>query len=338
MRLSGQTKKLLERDRVTILSQRDGDHLRKEMARDVAGGLSAPQKCIPSKYFYDAEGSRLFEEICLLPEYYQTRTEMAILDRFRHCIMGSFDGGDVVELGSGANWKIRRLLDTVDEEGLKRIRYVPVDVSRSALLEASEELLETYAGLTVYGIVADFTRAMDRLLNGRRKIISFFGSTIGNFSEEESRCFLANISKAMEPEDRFIIGLDMMKEKALLEAAYNDSSNVTALFNKNVLSVVNRMLRADFDCSHFDHVAFFNEEKEQVEMHLRASRDVEAEIRQLGMRIRIAEGETIHTEICRKFSRESALRMFEGAGLAVRNWYSDEREWFSLVEFVKREK
>jgi L-histidine N-alpha-methyltransferase len=337
MRLVNETKKLMDKKRVTILDRLDGNHLRDEMARDVAEGLNSPQKYIPSKYFYDAKGSRLFEEICLLPEYYQTRTEMAILDRFRYCIMGSFSGGDVVELGSGANRKIRRLLDVLDEEQLARTRYVPVDVSRSALLEASEELLETYVGLTVFGIVADFAGAMDRFLNGRKKIMPFFGSTIGNFSEEEGRCFLGNVSKAMGPEDRFLIGLDMVKEKALIEGAYNDSSNVTASFNKNILSVVNRMLHADFDGSHFDHVAFFNEEKERVEMHLRANRDVEAEIRGLGMRIRISEEETIHTEICRKFSRESALRMFEGAGLAVRNWYSDQREWFSLVELVKRE-
>jgi L-histidine N-alpha-methyltransferase len=332
-----ETKKVLERERVTILDRRGGDGLR-EMARDVAAGLSSPQKGIPSKYFYDAEGSRLFEEICLLPEYYQTRTEMAILERFRDCIMGDFDGGDLMELGSGANWKIRRLLDALDEEKLSRTRYVPVDVSRSALLEASEELLERYGGLTVFGIVADFTRAVDSLLNGRRKIIPFFGSTIGNFSEEENRCFLDTVSRAMGPEDRFLVGLDMMKDRDLLEGAYNDSSNVTASFNKNILSVVNRMLHADFDASHFDHVAFFNEEKERVEMHLLANRDVEAEIKNLGMRIRIEDGETIHTEICRKFSRESAVRMFEGAGFAVRNWYSDEGEWFSLVELVRQEK
>jgi L-histidine N-alpha-methyltransferase len=311
LRLVEETKKVLERERVTILDRRGGDGLR-EMARDVAAGLSSPQKGIPSKYFYDAEGSRLFEEICLLPEYYQTRTEMAILERFRDCIMGDFDGGDLMELGSGANWKIRRLLDALDEEKLSRTRYVPVDVSRSALLEASEELLERYGGLTVFGIVADFTRAVDSLLNGRRKIIPFFGSTIGNFSEEENRCFLDTVSRAMGPEDRFLVGLDMMKDRDLLEGAYNDSSNVTASFNKNILSVVNRMLLAN--------------------------RDVEAEIKNLGMRIRIEDGETIHTEICRKFSRESAVRMFEGAGFAVRNWYSDEGEWFSLVELVRQEK
>lgn len=303
-----------------------------DLSRDVLAGMSAPRKRLPSKYFYDALGSRLFEKICSLPEYYQTRTEMSILRKFAPCIMGALRGGDLVELGSGANWKIRTLLDAVGEDELPRIRYVPVDVSGSALLEASEELLELYEGIDVLGIVADFTKNLESIDTGRPKLILFLGSTIGNLDEEECGVFLRSLSTVMGPRDRCLIGMDMVKDRKLIEAAYNDSSGVTAEFNKNILNVVNRGLAADFDPDRFDHLAVFNEEKQQVEMHLRANREIKAEIRGLGVRVCLEKGETVHTEICRKFRRESAARMFHGAGLAISNWFADQRDWFSLVE------
>jgi L-histidine N-alpha-methyltransferase len=197
---------------------------------------------------------------------------------------------------------------------------------------ASRELLDRYKGLRVLGIVADFTRQMDVISEERPKIIVFLGSTMGNFDDEESHGLLRSIAGRMKHGDRCIVGLDMVKEKGIIEKAYNDAGGVTSEFNKNVLSVINRELGANFDPSGFDHLAFFNEERECVEMHLRANRKVRAEIMDVGLVVEFAEGETIHTERCRKFRRESAERMFARAGLAVTNWYADPRGWFSLVE------
>ncbi|MEF9426603.1 MAG: L-histidine N(alpha)-methyltransferase [Candidatus Mariimomonas ferrooxydans] len=300
--------------------------------KDISHGLTTSQKFIPCKYFYDARGSQLFEEICCLPEYYPTKTEMSILKNFAPDIMSPFNNGDLVELGSGGNSKIRVLLDAVDESELSTIRYVPVDVSKTALIAASEELLDVYPSLKVIGIVADFTRHADAIPHDRDKLIVFFGSTIGNFNEKEAVTFLRRISGSMKPCDRFLFGLDMLKSKETLEAAYNDSKGITSEFNKNVLSVLNRELNADFNPSHFDHVAFFNGEKERVEMHLRANCRISIEISDLDLMVELQKGETIHTEICRKFSRASAEQMICEAGLNITQWYSDPGECFSLVE------
>lgn len=316
---------------ITIQNHLD-TRFNEQIARDVMNGLTAPQKYLPSKYFYDARGSQLFEEICLLPEYYLTRTEMAILKGSAKEIMKKFRGGDLIELGSGANWKIRMLIEAVDISQRSRIRYVPVDVSASALIEASEELLDIYPEIEVMGIIADFVHPMEFIPSDRDKLITFFGSTIGNLDEEECHVFLRSISENMKEGDRFVFGLDMLKPREIIEAAYNDSRNITSEFNKNILNVVNRELNGDFDPSHFDHVAFFNEEKEQIEMHLRANRRVVVEIGDLNLSVTLERGETIRTEISRKFSRESAEAMISKAGLGIEAWFSDPEEWFSLLK------
>lgn len=321
----------VESERIELRNFLDHSY-RSELSKDVMQGMNAAQKSIPSKYFYDERGSDLFEQICHLREYYQTRTEMELLNQFAPTIMGSFEDGDLVELGSGANWKIRKLLDSTESPEEANIRYVPVDVSESALVSASVELLGLYRELKVLGIIADFTRQLDVVSTGRPKRILFLGSTIGNLTEQESHQFLKDIAGIMDPEDRCLIGIDMIKKKEILEDAYNDSQGVTSEFNKNVLRVVNRDLNADFDASHFDHLAFFNEEKNQVEMHLQANREVTAEIGDLSLTVELEKGQTIHTEICRKFSREQAEGMFSRAGLEVNSWYTDNREWFSLAE------
>ncbi len=317
--------------RIEILDRLDNVY-KSAIKKDVSHGLTTSQKFIPSKYFYDARGSKLFEEICCLPEYYPTKTEMSILKHFARDIMSSFNNGDLVELGSGANSKIRVLLDAVDESEMSTIRYIPVDVSKTALIAASEELLDAYPGLKVTGIVADFTRHADVIPHDRDKLIVFFGSTIGNFNEEEAVTCLRRISDSMKHGDRFLFGLDMLKSKETLEAAYNDSKGITSEFNKNVLSVLNRELNADFNPSHFDHIAFFNEEKERVEMHLRANRRMSIEISDLKLMVELQKGETIHTEVCRKFSRASAEQMICEADLNITQWYSDPGERVSLVE------
>ncbi|GBD97401.1 MAG TPA: L-histidine N(alpha)-methyltransferase [Nitrospirae bacterium] len=308
---------------------------RKEIAGDVSIGLTSSRKFIPSKYFYDARGSRLFEEICSLPEYYPTRTEISILRYAAPEIMGPFESGDIVELGSGANKKIRMLLDSAGASRLQYLRYVPVDVSKTALIAASEELVELYPGLSVLGIVADFTLHLDAIPGDRPRMFIFFGSTIGNFDEESRMRFLRHVADTMNPGDRFIAGFDMLKPKEALESAYNDSRGITSEFNKNVLHVLNRELNADFRQSHFDHMAFFNEEKGRVEMHLRANREISVRIGALDLDVSLEKGETIHTEVCAKFSEEDVEQIVSKAGLYIEQWFFDSRKWFSIVELAK---
>ena len=312
------------------------DDDRQERSREIISGLTRPQKRLPSKYFYDAHGSWLFERICELPEYYLTRTELAILETTASEIMAFFDesGGDLVELGSGSNRKIKILLDAVAGPARRRLRYVPVDISESALREASQELLSTYQDLYILGIIGDFTRHLEILPPGR-KLITFLGSTIGNFTSSERLAFLRRVAEVMNPEDRFVLGLDMLKPPEVIEAAYNDSQGVTAEFNKNILRNLNRWLKANFDIADFEHQAFFDKEKQRVEMHLRAARQTAAHIADLDLAVSCRPGETIHTEICQKFSREQAHREFRLAGLEATRWFTDREGWFSLVMLKK---
>jgi len=302
------------------------------IAQDAFRGFTSSQKFIPSKYFYDAQGSQLFDEICCLPEYYPTRTEMSILRHAAPKIMRSFPRGDIVELGSGANRKIRLFLDAAGKERLSSYRYVPVDVSESALREASEELKQLYADLKVVGIIADFTLHMDRIPCDNARLILFLGSTIGNFDETMQRDFLRSVARNMNGDDRFLVGFDMVKPRETLEAAYNDAQGVTSQFNKNMLHVLNRELNANFQLSQFEHVAFYNTEKERVEMHLRAKTETVVTIDDLDLEVTLDKGETIHTENSCKFSRSRVERMVAEAGLVIREWYFDPKGWFSLVK------
>jgi L-histidine N-alpha-methyltransferase len=302
------------------------------IAHDAYRGFTASQKFIPSKYFYDTRGSQLFEEICSLTEYYPTRTEISILKQAAPKIMRSFPEGDIVELGSGANRKIRIFLDAAGDDIITRYRYVPVDVSASALHEASEGLQRLYSGLEVVGIIADFTVHMHTIPSDNSRLIMFLGSTIGNFDEKMQRDFLQSVARSMNDGDRFIIGFDMVKPRETLEAAYNDSLGVTSKFNKNVLHVLNRELNANFEPSHFEHVAFYNDEKERVEMHLRANKKTVVSIDDLRLEVMIEKGETIHTENSFKFSRSRIARIASEAGLIIRDWHFDAKKWFSLVE------
>jgi L-histidine N-alpha-methyltransferase len=310
------------------------DCVSNRMARDIRNGLTSQQKSIPSKYFYDAHGSGLFEKICTLPEYYVTRTELKLLRDGAVEIMGDFRGGDLVELGAGANWKIKTLLGALDEKARSQTRYVPVDVSETAIAKATQELMKIYPELSVMRVVADFMHDLHHLPDGGPKLILFLGSTIGNLGHEESLDFLKEVSRSLRPGDRFLLGMDMVKPLEILEAAYNDTQGVTAEFNRNVLLVVNRVLDAYFPLDHFDHLAFFNKDEEQVEMHLRANRSVIVEIPRIDLTVTFEEGETIHTEISRKFTRQSAQRMIEESGLQVLRWHTDPKGWFTLADIA----
>jgi L-histidine Nalpha-methyltransferase len=307
------------------------------IADDVFRGLTAVRKYIPSKYFYDARGSHLFEAICRLPEYYPTRTELQILRAHAENMTKGFRSGNLVELGSGSHIKIRILLDALGRQRRAGVTYVPVDVSEAALTQSTEELKAVYPELEIKCVAADFTRDLHKVPSNRPKLVLFFGSTIGNLDESESSSFLRGIARILNAGDRFLLGLDMLKPAHVLEAAYNDSRNVTAEFNKNILLVLNRELQANFRTDDFDHLAFFNEELDHVEMHLQARRRIQVEISRTELSFVLERGETIRTEICRKFSRASAEKMIHEAGLEVGRWYSDPKEWFSIAEIVLRQ-
>ncbi len=306
----------------------------RQIAADVRAGLTGQEKSVPSKYFYDARGSWLFEDICALPEYYVTRTEMSLLREKADELVQGFNNGDLVELGSGANWKIRTLLDAMGRSRRSGTRYVPMDVSETALVRAGKDLRAVYPELEVAGVVADFTQDLHRIESDRSKMVLFLGSTIGNLDEDQSLSFLRSVGEILGPGDRLLLGMDMIKRKEILEAAYNDSQGVTAEFNKNMLLVLNRELSADFDPVDFEHLAFFNEEDERVEMHLRARRSLSVRIAELELSIDFDEHETTRTEICRKFSRSSADKMVEEAGMRIAKWHCDPKNWFAVVEIV----
>jgi L-histidine Nalpha-methyltransferase len=333
MKLPCQVTQPIERLEILNCLEEDSSE---DTGRDIVAGLRQPQKRLPSKYFYDDHGSWLFEQICGLPEYYLTRTELGILEHMAPEIMAFFAQapGDLVELGSGSNRKIKILLDAARGSGLTRLRYVPVDISESALKEACAELLELFPDLHILGLIADFTRHLE-VLPRRRKLLTFLGSTIGNFSREERLGFLKKVAASMNPEDRLLLGLDMLKPADIIEAAYNDDQGVTAEFNKNLLRNLNRSFNANFKVADFEHQAVFVEEKERVEMHLRATRPTSARIADLDLQVACRPGETIHTEICQKFSRERANRDFQQAGLAATRWFTDPQGWFSLVMLKK---
>jgi L-histidine N-alpha-methyltransferase len=311
------------------------DNFTESIAADVRAGLTGDPKSLPSKYFYDARGSELFERICDLPEYYPTRTEMRLIADVAGHLAASLAGCDLVELGSGSARKIGLLLEALDRQTLASVRYLPMDVSLSALREACQELNGRFPELEIQGLGADFTRQLDVIPNGRPKALFLFGSTIGNLEEEAADAFYAELAGNMKPGDRFLIGLDMVKPKTVLEAAYNDSQGVTAEFNRNVIQVINRELDADFEPECFEHLAFYDSERAQVEMHLRAPRDLDARIDKLDLDLTLKEGETIRTEISRKFTREGYERRIERAGFRVRDWHSDARNYFCLLDLVR---
>jgi L-histidine N-alpha-methyltransferase len=245
--------------------------------------------------------------------------------------MNDFACRDLIELGSGATVKVRILLDAAGKHSRGSMRYIPVDISESAITGACDDLLALYPELHVLGIVADFTQQMDAIPIEHPSMICFLGGTIGNMDPEESTAFLRGISQNLKPGDRVMVGFDMVKDRCLMEAAYNDSRGITARFNKNILGVLNHQLEADFDDGDFDHLAFFNGAESRIEMHLVANKDVHVRIQSIGLEIEMERGETIHTENSRKFTKESIEDMAGQAGLAIQSWHSDGDGWFRLV-------
>ncbi|MER5869362.1 L-histidine N(alpha)-methyltransferase [Streptomyces sp. NPDC002044] len=293
---------------------------------DVLHGLTSTPKALPPKWFYDARGSELFEEITRLPEYYPTRAEREILLERAGEIAAASGARTLVELGSGSSEKTRHLIEAMP--GLDT--YVPVDVSESALRGAAESLLEAHPRLRVHALVADFTRALRLPQSPGPRLVVFLGGTIGNLLPPERALFLASVRAMLSPGDALLMGTDLVKEEAVLVAAYDDGRGVTAEFNKNVLAVVNRELNADFHTADFDHVAVWNREREWIEMRLRARSDLLVKIRALDVVVPFAAGEEILTEISAKFRQEGVRKELAAVGLELTQWWTDAAGRFAL--------
>jgi L-histidine N-alpha-methyltransferase len=304
----------------------------RRLADDVLDGLTKPFKELPPKHFYDARGSELFDRICEQPEYYPTRAELAILRERAAQLVAGTGAGELVELGSGAATKARLLLGAMADAGAL-VRYVPLDVSAAALREAAEELVRELPGLAVHGVVGDFERHLDRIpepLDDVPRVVALLGGTVGNFPPGTRRRLLRSVARLLRPEDRFLLGTDLVKDPRVIEAAYDDAAGVTAEFNRNVLHVVNRELSADFDPNAFEHVAFFDRRRQWVEMRLRARRACTAWIDALELQVEFAAGEELRTEISAKFTRRRLEADLVAAGLALEELFTDSDGLFGL--------
>jgi L-histidine Nalpha-methyltransferase len=297
---------------------------------DVRRGLARPLKELPPKYFYDERGSELFDQITSLPEYYATRCEREILNRHAPAIVERSGAGELVELGSGMASKTRALLYAMAGRG-RLERYVPFDVDESVVQASASELVEAYPGLRVHGVVGDFGRDLGHIPDGDRRLFAFLGGTIGNLYPHERAAFLGRLREVMGPADRLVIGTDLVKDRRVLEAAYNDSAGVTAEFNRNVLRVINAGLGADFDPQAFEHVAFFDEANSWIEMRLRANGAQAVRIDGAGLELRFADGEEIRTEISTKFTRDAVAAELDAAGLALDDFFTDGAGLFGLA-------
>jgi L-histidine Nalpha-methyltransferase len=304
----------------------------RNLAYDVLDGLTRPFKEIPPKHFYDARGSELFERICELPEYYPTRAEREILLGRASDIVRRTGAGELVELGSGSAEKARILLGAMSSAGTLR-RYVPVDVSESALEAAAIELVDEFEELSVHGVIGDFERHLDRVPNAIEwtpRLVALLGGTIGNFPPGTRRRLLREIGKRLGPKDRLLLGTDLVKDPRVLEAAYDDAQGVTAEFNRNVLRVINRELDADFSPEAFQHIAFYDRTREWIEMRLRALRPCTVLVAGLGLRVEFAVGEELRTEISAKFTRARIEADLEAAGLALECLFTDSDGLFAV--------
>ncbi|MEU6954574.1 L-histidine N(alpha)-methyltransferase [Streptomyces sp. NPDC045714] len=293
---------------------------------DVLSGLTRRPKTLPPKWFYDARGSELFEEITRLPEYYPTRAEREILQARAEEIAAASGARTVIELGSGSSEKTRHLLDVLPELH----SYVPVDVSESALTGAAESLLAEHPGLSVHALIADFTGGLALPGTPGPRLVVFLGGTIGNLLPEERAAFLRSVRSLLSPGDALLLGTDLVKDEETLVAAYDDAAGVTAAFNKNVLTVVNRELGADFPLDDFDHLAVWNPRERWIEMRLRARRALSVKIRELDLVVPFEAGEELRTEVSAKFRQEDVREELAAAGMRLTQWWTDSAGRFAL--------
>jgi L-histidine N-alpha-methyltransferase len=302
----------------------------RSLAYDVHDGLSRLPKELPPKHAYDHAGALLFDRICEQPEYYPTRAERAILRERAGEIVARTGAAELLELGSGVPAKTRVLLDAMRDAGTLT-RYLPFDVAEGVLRESAEELVAEYPGLRVHGVLGDFERHLGAVpaAEGPR-IVALLGGTIGNFLPGSRRRFLRQLGAMLGPGDHLLLGTDLVKDPAVIEAAYDDAAGVSAAFNRNVLAVVNRELGADFDLDAFEHVAVFDREREWMDIRLRARGEQVVTIPALGLVARFADGEELRTEISAKFTDERLRADLAAAGLRCEAVFTDDERRFAL--------
>ncbi len=308
---------------------------RRAIVNQILAGLCCKKKYISSMFFYDAEGSKLFEAITHLPEYYPTRTEMGLIDEVARQIGPQLEDTDIVEIGSGDCSKISILIEMIPEHVRNSIRYIPVDVCQAAIEDSASILSGKFPRINIHGVVADFISQIDLIPKGKKRLFCLFGSTIGNFSRNQAAEFFVHLGKTMQPGDQLLLGIDRVKKIPILEKAYNDSQGVTQEFNRNILKVVNYLTGTDFDPTAFEHLAFYNSIHDRIEMHLKASKDMAISCPHTKSPITIGKGETIHTENSHKFKDKHIENLSHNSDLTVQNILTDPNNWFSLVHFVK---
>ena len=311
--------------------------IEKTFAEDVSYSLNRDSKFISPKYFYDKKGSELFEQICSLPEYYPTRTEIEILKKIKPELEGYLDVSfRLVELGSGSSVKTRLILDVFDKIQ-DRIEYFPIDISE-ILTESSELLQKDYADLHITGIVDTYEGGLEFIekYDDKKNLIIFLGSSYGNFTPSEGKIFLKKINSIMKKDDLFLIGLDLVKNKDILEKAYDDSQGTTAKFNLNVLSRINDELDADFNLENFKHVAKYNEKDQRIEMYLKSLVNQSIIISKANISLKMAQDELIHTEHSHKYTLSQIESMMNQTDFEIKEIWMDEKENYSLSLVSKK--
>ena len=302
---------------------------------DVIQGLQHNPKTLPPHYFYDDRGSLLFEQICELPEYYPTRTEASILTAIAKDLVNVTGACDFIELGSGSSTKTRILLSAFDQQNIQ-LRYIPVDVSEAILTENAQAILQTYPGLSIQGLVSTYQLALEKLPNHDcpHRLMAFLGSSLGNFSPVACADFFKQVAQALDPGDYFLLGVDLRKPVEILEAAYNDAQGITAAFNLNILRHLNWRFQGNFNLDQFEHQAWLNDEASQIEMHLRSLSDQTVQLDRLGLTVNFTEGETILTEVSRKFSLTGSSSITDQLAqhtLKPLQVWTDEKSWFAVI-------
>ena len=305
----------------------------KTLQRDVQQGLFESPRSLPPKYFYDDRGSKLFDKICDTQEYYPTRTELALLQEHAGKIIKAVQPKTCVELGAGTSKKTEVLLSEISTSlNTDEFNYISIDVCEEVLVQSANRLLGLYENLSIHSIVGEYEPAIQALSNFKNPTLyTFIGSSIGNFTEHESIQLLSRVAGKMQTNDYFLIGMDRVKDKNVLERAYDDSEGVTSEFNLNVLNVLNESLAADFDLNNFSHQAIYNESELQIEMYLVSKSEQLVNFSGLDKRISLAKGEKILTEISRKYTRSTIQSLLDRSGLIEAMHFEPENKYFSLV-------
>ncbi len=314
---------------MTLESFLDDRTRRQALEDDVRNGLGAEPRSLPPKYFYDARGSRLFDEVTRLPEYYLTRAERAVLERVADDVVAASGADSLVELGSGTSEKTRLLLDAMQQQGSLR-RFYPFDVDPSVLQEAGRAISAGYPGIEVHGVVGDFERHLDRLPRQGRRLVAFLGSTLGNLEPVQRADLLSELRASLRRGEHLLLGTDLVKDRERVLAAYNDSAGVTAAFNRNVLSVLNTELDADFQPALWSHEAVYDARMERVEMRLRADVAQRVSLAALDLTFEVAAGEHIRTETSAKFRRTGVDMELTRAGFTMQQWWTDPAGDFAV--------